>query len=982
MPENSHKRVDLIPFSPTSKMESKPLNQPWEFRQDPDNIGLIEEWYKPTFDFDANSSPITVPSSWEETYEDYEGVGWYATSFHTGPDKAGQACRLVFEAANYRTTVWVNGHEAGTNEGGYTPFAFQIEDYLNHDAENTVVVRIVSPIITRDIQVDGLGPNDMPHWRGGLTAGIWQPVHLKFNEKAWIADTFYKPDLANGAFHLDLTMESMVEAKADAVISLVDAEGNPAGAVSVAIQLVQGTNFIGQTIKLKDPVPWSCEDPHLYTATATLLIDGQPVDRSVARIGLREFTYKQERFYLNGKRIYLRGGFWEGVYARHQSYPADREIIRKEIELAKAAGFNLLRPWRRPVPPLILDEADAAGLLVIASPAVECMSCWPNITPQMPQRVEHEIRDLILRDRNHPSIIWWEMFNEVTREEVAALITPMSRMARGLDPTRLVLDESGGWASGAHFYLPGSTDKKDLCEVHSYVRAPVSDFFWNRYRTLGTEETIEGHTEIKRGAGIFMSEFGFGGLPEIEENCRLFSKHGNPKLPAYRQHHKLLQDLKSALKACQLEGIYPDVDSFCRASQSIQARGNQRQMEALLANPNVSGYCLHAFTDGDWILGAGIIDHWQRPKAVYQAIQESNEVPRLLAFPETRNLRPGDPVSCLLVLRGENAPLPEQLKLVNGSREIIVADLQWSSGTNCRETCIELSADLFEPGWNHIRVQSADHRGDPVPCSKVDIFVVGPTTRRPEHGLVVYDPEREVTPWLEANNYEWLPLLEWVPDGQPATFLIVPDDVAEQEDLPQVAAALDHVEKGIGTALFLQPPAAHESVWMLSQYDAGTVTPLKENRLFQSGTFPFSVTCRPSFAFWESAMHMARKHPVFEGLPSDCPMDEPYHEVAPVESFYQLEFVEAPSQTITWFRPEDISTKAKKRTYLGGEDIWYGTNLASVRHGEGMCILSTLILRRKIRRDPVAERIFGNLLNHADSLLKANPRVTLHEHSS
>lgn len=951
------------------RMEKISLNDPWQFRQDPKNIGLSEHWHAPEFDFGNGSSPIAVPSCWEEDYEDYEGVGWYAKTLHIGDDQAGQICRLCFAAANYRTTVWINGQEAGTNEGGYTPFEFQIQDYLEYGSENKIVVRIISPIVTKEIEVDGLGPNDMPHWRGGLTAGIWQPAHLEFNKGAWIADTFYKPDLAGGSFELDMTVQSVKGAGAVVEISLADADGNAACSVNQELELVTGVNTLAQTLSLENPLPWDCQNPHLYTATVSVLIDGEVVAKSTQRIGLREFTYENELFYLNGKRIYIRGGFWEGVYALHQSYPGDRDVIRKEIQLAKDAGFNMLRPWRRPVPPMILEEADAAGLLIIASPAVECMSCWPSITPEMPARVEHEIRSLILRDRNHPCIIWWEMFNEVTRKELAALIPKMSVMARELDPTRLVLDESGGWADGAHFYLPNSDKIESLSELHSYVRAPVSDYFWQLYQDLGKRDIVEGNVEIKKDSGIFVSEFGFGGLPEFEENCRLFKEHGNPKLPAYRHHHKILKDLQDAMAACGLNEIYPTVDSFCRASQSVQARGNLRQAEALLSNPHLSGYCLHAFTDGDWILGAGIIDHWQRPKKVYHAIQKANQIPRILCFPEKRNLRHGESVQCAFVLRGENAPVPARIDLVQGDKHSSVADAEWSNGSNFRRLTIEIPTSILQTGSNTIHVEAFDAEGNALPGAEIELFVTSEQSCNLENTLIVYDPDGDVTPWLDQCGYQWTPLHEWVPDTGFCTFLFVPDDVADESHLPFVAAAMAYVEAGHGVAIYLQPPASHDSQWMLKNYEANGSEALEENRLHQIGAFPFNLECRPSFAFWESAMHVAKDHPVFEGLPVNRVMDEPYHEVAPVESFYQLEAIESPAQTITWFRPEVVATKAQKRTYLGGEDLWHGTDLAVVHHGDGKVILSTLILRKKIGKDPVAEQILGNLLSHSDSML-------------
>ena len=93
-------------------------------------------------------------------------------------------------------------------------------------------------------------------------------------------------------------------------------------------------------------------------------------------------------------------------------------------------------------------------------------------------------------------------------------------------------------------------------------------------------------------------------------------------------------------------------------------------------------------------------------------------------------------------------------------------------------------------------------------------------------------------------------------------------------------------------------------------------------------------------------------------------MDEPYQEVAPVESLYELEASEALSHSITWYRPEVIATKLKKRTYLGGEELWHGTNLAVKVHGQGRIILSTLILRSKVSSDPVASRILSNMVHY------------------
>ncbi|MBL6829179.1 MAG: beta galactosidase jelly roll domain-containing protein, partial [Puniceicoccaceae bacterium] len=412
-------------------MNTISLNRTWKFRLDPENVGLSEAWCSNTRILERGSIDIDIPSCWEELEQDYEGVAWYSTQVEIDADKAGQICRIVFQASNYRTEIWINGKAAGSHDGGYTPFDFEIQDFLNYDASNQITVRIVSPIITKDIRVDDLGPNDMPHWRGGLTAGIWQSATLEFNQSAWIKHTFYKPKIKDSAFELDLELRCN-EATSQAAILKIDVCDNKGESVyqnEQSFQLQAGDIQLEHTIALSDAKLWTCESPHLYTAHARISLNGKEIAESIGRIGLREFTYENERFYLNGEVIYLRGGFWEGVYAKHQSYPESRDEVRREIKLAQDAGLNLLRPWRRPVPPMILEEADATGLLIIASPAVECMSCWPSITSETPARIENEIRQLVLRDRNHASIIWWEMFNEVTRKEIAELIPKMSVIA-------------------------------------------------------------------------------------------------------------------------------------------------------------------------------------------------------------------------------------------------------------------------------------------------------------------------------------------------------------------------------------------------------------------------------------------------------------------------------------------------------------------------------------------------------------------------
>ena len=129
---------------------------------------------------------------------------------------------------------------------------------------------------------------------------------------------------------------------------------------------------------------------------------------------MREFTIRDKKFHLNGKPLYLKATFFEGLYPVKLAYPDSREMAIREIRLAKEAGFNMIRPWRKPPPPMWLDLADEMGVLTVGSLAIECMD-FPVETARLPGWVENEVRQSILRDRNRACVVQWELFNELKR---------------------------------------------------------------------------------------------------------------------------------------------------------------------------------------------------------------------------------------------------------------------------------------------------------------------------------------------------------------------------------------------------------------------------------------------------------------------------------------------------------------------------------------------------------------------------------------
>ena len=181
------------------------LDGSWQVIFDDDNKGRTLNWqHRERFHSYHAIEEVAVPACLEEFRQDYEGVAWYGKSFHLPAEWEGKTVRVRFEAVNYRAEVWVNGEAAGAHEGGYTGFELEVGDLLDAGAENFIAVRVITPLITRDVVIDGLGRDDMPHWRGAIAGGIWQPVSLIATDAVYIESAFVTGDIGSG----DVRVES------------------------------------------------------------------------------------------------------------------------------------------------------------------------------------------------------------------------------------------------------------------------------------------------------------------------------------------------------------------------------------------------------------------------------------------------------------------------------------------------------------------------------------------------------------------------------------------------------------------------------------------------------------------------------------------------------------------------------------------------------------------------------------------------------
>jgi hypothetical protein len=554
-------------------------------------------------------------------------------------------------------------------------------------------------------------------------------------------------------------------------------------------------------------------------------------------------------------------------------------------------------------------------------------------------------------------VVQWEIFNEIMRPDLERLKHPASMLARRLDPTRLILDESGGFAGGANIYLPYEFEPETFNDVHSYPGAPFNDDSYDRFLTLSkTEEEIKAMgltasrftgSKTTPGRLTVVSEIGYGSLPDLVDNNERFERGGNPIVPPYRYHRDLAASLRGVLKESGLDAVYPDLRKFCLDQQAVHAAANKRMLEAIRSNPDVGGYAVHALTGGDWVLGAGLLDLFRNPKKSYWTTKEANQ-PRYLAL----RVRPRN----VYASRGTGITVTgiNDLEPVRGRLTVDVVSPEGRTVFE-RETAAVLESGItpqFEEKLNTerlagqytVRARLAAPDGTVVAENTVAIDVFGAQQLAvPNKKIAVLDTNGSLRPFLDASG---IPYEEFSPKTAADVPVFVSRAVVKH---PQVKARfaklIQFVESG-GTAVYLETVQRWQN-------------PFWGGRLPSQDVLPVPATIKGALGLWICVSHIVTDHPVFEGLPSRCMMGQEYENVWSPQTLvgFRGELIVG-SVSYDWYQGEK-----DRQNYLGPAPAWCGNDVAAVSHGEGKIVLSTLRILENLGKDPVADRILFNFIN-------------------
>lgn len=380
------------------------------------------------------------------------GIGWYRKKFMPSTSWVGKRVSIYFEGVYMNARVFINGKSLGVHPYGYTSFAYDLTPYLDYTKENTISVRVDNSQqkncrwysgsgIYRHVWLLETGPIHVDHWGVAITT----PEVTK--EKAIIqVKTSIKNEtglLQNITLSTRLVNKNIKKAGDELKIEL------PAGEVKE----------ITQNITVNNPALWSPGSPDLYEAQIKLIKNGTVIDGVSESFGIRSITFNAENgFQLNGKKVILNGGCMHHDNGCLGAAAYDRAEIRK-VELLKSAGFNAVRTSHNPPSEAFLAACDRLGLLVID----ESFDGWrESKTPYDYAKFfddwwQRDIEAMVLRDRNHPSIIMWSTGNEIIerkKPEAVATANMLANHVRKLDPSRPVTSAMTTWDKDWEIFDP------------------------------------------------------------------------------------------------------------------------------------------------------------------------------------------------------------------------------------------------------------------------------------------------------------------------------------------------------------------------------------------------------------------------------------------------------------------------------------------------------------------------------------------------
>lgn len=423
------------------------FDQDWRF-----HLGDLPDANDPEFD-DSQWRTLNLPHDWsiEGAFDEKNpagtgggalpgGTGWYRKTFNVPAGAKGKLLFIEFDGVYRNSEVWINGHYLGKRPYGYSSFEYELTPFLNYGSRKNVIA----------VKVDNSQqPNSRWYSGSGIYRNVWLTAVEKVHVEHW--GTYVTTPVVSEESATVRMLTKVRNASPDpAPVSLANIiyDRNGREVTRVTEKNIFASSLraeVNQELTVRQPMLWSDERPYLYKVVSQLEQHGRVVDRYETPLGIRSFAFEIDRgFILNGKPVKIRGT------CNHHDLGAlgaaiNPRALERQLEMLKAMGSNALRTSHNPPAPELLELADRMGFIVMD----EAFDVWKKEKTKFDYHLDwdewhrRDLEDMVLRDRNHPSVFIWSIGNEVAEQwtsdpEAGRIGRELSDIVRGLDRTRPV----------------------------------------------------------------------------------------------------------------------------------------------------------------------------------------------------------------------------------------------------------------------------------------------------------------------------------------------------------------------------------------------------------------------------------------------------------------------------------------------------------------------------------------------------------------
>ncbi|AUO05897.1 glycoside hydrolase family 2 [Paenibacillus jamilae] len=374
-----------------------------------------------------------MPYGGNQAYLPRWSVGWYRKHFNVEPSSPKQRVYIQFDGIHSNSEVWLNGHFVGKRPYGYVSFQYDLTPYIRWDEENVIAVKVDNTLLPPD------------RWYSG--AGIYRNVWLIYTDYlhitewgTYITTPEISPDEAKVSARIQVSNHYAHAVECTIMTEILDSQGQLKGKIENRITLAGlESEEIEQKTRVLEPELWSPDHPVLYEAQMTIYCDNTEVDRYRTPFGIRKVILdSQKGLLLNGSSLKLKG-----VCIHHDlgclGAAYHDTAMKRRLEKLKEMGCNSIRFAHNPMAPELLDLCDQMGFLVVD----EAFDKWKSLSYEhlYDEWWEKDLEAMLVRDRNHPSVLMWSVGNEVENQGQPSMLNMLEQLVafcHKKDPTRPV----------------------------------------------------------------------------------------------------------------------------------------------------------------------------------------------------------------------------------------------------------------------------------------------------------------------------------------------------------------------------------------------------------------------------------------------------------------------------------------------------------------------------------------------------------------